>query len=58
MRYIHGKGTHKGNNHDNSGRAVSSTARLSDYKVNDLTFADSIAIHENDSTQAQRQLDK
>ena len=50
--------THKGNNQDNSGRAVRSTTRLPDYKVNDLAFADDIALLENNSTQAQRQLDK
>ena len=44
--------THKGNNQDNSGRAVRSTTRLPDYKVNDLVLL------ENDSSQAQRQLDK
>ena len=50
--------THKGNNQDNSGRAFRSTTRLPDYKVNDLAFAGYIALLENDSTQAQRQLDK
>ena len=49
--------THKGNTQDNSGRTVRSTTRETDYKVNDLTFADDIALLENDSTQAQRQLD-
>ena len=32
--------------------------RLPDYKVNDLAFADVIALLENASTQAQRQLKK
>ena len=50
--------THKGKNQDNSGRAVRSTTRISDYKVNDLAFADDIVLLENDSTQAQRQIDK
>ena len=50
--------THKGNNQDKSGRAVRSTTRLPDYKVKDLAFADDIALLENDSTRAQRQLDK
>ena len=49
---------HKGNNQDNSGREVRSTTRLPDYKINDLAFADDIALLEKDSTQAQRQLDK
>ena len=49
--------THKGNTQDNSGRAVRSTTRSTDYKVNDLAFADDIALLENDSIQAQRQLD-
>ena len=35
-----------------SGRAVRSTSRLPDYKVNDLAFADDIAQLENDSIQA------
>ena len=39
--------THKGNNQDNSGRAVRSTTRLPDYKINDLAFADDIALLEN-----------
>ena len=46
---------HKGNNHDNSGRAVGSTTRIADLKVNNLVFA---ALLETDSTQSQRQLDK
>ena len=50
--------THKGNNQDNSGRAIRRTTHLPDYKVNDLAFADDIVLLENDSTQAQRQLDK
>ena len=49
--------THKGNTQDNSGRAVRSTTRSTDYKVNDLAFADDIALLENDSIHAQRQLD-
>ena len=49
--------THKGNTQDNSGRAVRSTTRSTDFKVNDLAFADDIALLENDSIQAQRQLD-
>ena len=50
--------THKGNNQDNSWRAVRSTTRIPGYKVNELAFADDIALLENDFTQAQRQLDK
>ena len=49
--------THKGNTQDNSGRAVRSTTRSTDYNVNDLAFADDIALLENDSIHAQRQLD-
>ena len=49
---------HKGNIDDNSRRAVRSTTRLPDYKVNDLAFAEDIDLLENDSTEAQRQLDK
>ena len=51
--------THKGNTQDNSklGRAVRSTTRSTDYKVNDLGFADDIALLENDSIHAQRQID-
>ena len=41
--------THKGNNQDNSGRAERSTTRSTDYKVNDLSFADDIALLENGS---------
>ena len=40
--------THKGNTQDNSGRAVRSTTRSTDYKVNYLAFADDIALLEND----------
>ena len=50
--------TPKGNNQDNSGREVRRTTCISDYKVNDLAFADDISLLENDSTQAQRLLDK
>ena len=50
--------TYKGNNEDNSGSAVRSTTCLPDYKVNDIAFTDNIALLENDSTQAQWQLDK
>ena len=39
-------------------RAVCRTTRLPDYKVNDLAFANDIALLENDSFQAQRQLEK
>ena len=35
--------SHKGNTQDNSGRAVRSTTLSTDYKVNDLAFADDIA---------------
>ena len=42
----------------NSGRPVRGTTRLPDYKVNDLALADDIALLENDSTHAQRKLDK
>ena len=42
--------THKGYNQDNSGRAVRSTTRLPDYKVNHLAFADYIDQLKNDST--------
>ena len=42
--------THNGKNQDNSGRAVRSTTRISEYKVNDLTFADDIALLEKNST--------
>ena len=40
-----------------SGKAVRSTTRSNDYKVNNLAFADDIALLENDSIQAQRQQD-
>ena len=46
-----------GQNHYNSGRTVRRTTRESDYKVNDLIFVDDIALLENDSNQAQWQLD-
>ena len=36
---------------------VKSTARSTDYKVNDFAFADDIILLENDSIHAQRQLD-
>ena len=49
--------THKRNNKDNSGRAVRSTACISEYKVNSLAFVDDIALLVNDSTQALQQLD-
>ena len=47
----------KRKNQGNSGRAVRSTLRLPNYKVNDLAFTEDIALLD-DSTQAQRQLDK
>ena len=50
--------SHKGNNQYNSGRDRRSTARLADYKVNNLEFADKIALLEKDSTHSKRQLDK
>ena len=49
--------THEENTQVNSGITVRSTTRESDYKVNDLIFADEIALLKNDSTQAQRELD-
>ena len=42
---------------NNSGGTVRSTTCESDYKLNDLTFIDDIALLENDSIQAQRQID-
>ena len=48
--------THKGNTQDNSGRAVRSTTRSTDYKVNDH-IDDDIVLLENDSMKAQRQAD-
>ena len=52
-----GYSTHKGNTQDHGGRAVRSTTRSTDYKVNDLAYADDIALLENDSIHAQRRLD-
>ena len=49
--------THKGSNTNTSGRSMRSTTRNIDIKINDLAFADDIALLENDSTQSQLQLD-
>ena len=46
--------THKGNTQDNSEKAVRSTTRATDYKVNDLAFAHYIALLEKYSIHAQR----
>ena len=44
--------TNNGNTQDNSGNAVGSTTRSTDYKVNNLAFTDDIALLENDLIQA------
>jgi hypothetical protein len=49
--------THKGNSKDCSGRCVRSSTRTIDRKINDLAFADDIALLENDHSRAQKQLD-
>ena len=50
--------THKGNNNsDNSGRSLRAHTRTVDRLLNDLAFADDIALLENDTTRAQQQLD-
>ena len=49
--------THKGNDQDKSGRTLRSTTRTPDYKLNDLAFADDVALLENSAAQSQRQLD-
>jgi hypothetical protein len=49
--------THKSNNNDTSGRSLRSTTRFNNIKMNDLSFADDIALLENDLAQSQLQLD-
>jgi len=49
--------THKGASTDVSGRSVRSTTRCTAQRLNDLAFADDIALLENSSEAAQRQLD-
>jgi hypothetical protein len=49
--------THKGTSNDASGRNMRSTTRKVNRRLNDLSFADDIALLENDNTQAQKQLD-
>ena len=49
--------THKGNNQDKSDRQLRSSTRAPDHKVNDLAFADDIALLENTAAQSQGQLD-
>ena len=45
--------THKDKTQDNSERAVRSTTHSTDYKVNDLAFANDIALLEKESIHAQ-----
>ncbi len=49
--------THKGNSVDTSGRQMRTTTRIPDRKINDLAFADDIALLEGSPTRAQEQLD-
>lgn len=48
--------THKGSD-NNSGRSTRSTTREASRRINDLAFADDIALLENDNERAQKQLD-
>jgi exonuclease III len=49
--------THAGSSTNSSGRSVRSTTRMIERRVNDLAFADDIALLENDASRAQGQLD-